>query len=489
VTASASDNVGVTKVEFWLDGALASTDTVSPYAWSWNTTTAANASHTLVSKAYDAANNTGTSSTVTVTVNNGGGGSSANVGGWRVTQANAAGQYTIPAGTTIPADGYLVIARQADKAAFEAFWSRTLGANVTFFNSAGALPVINGDETYSLQNAALVTVDGPTPAMPSSAARALQRTDPCASTWNTVLESSANAGSGAGTGCGGGVKINEFADASGTGNYIYEYVELHNDSAAASDTTAPSTSITAPANGATVSATVNVTANASDNVGVTRVEFWLDGVLKSTDTSSPYAWSWDTTTATSGAHSLVSKAYDAANNTGTSATVNVTASNGTPINIGGYSIVQANASLTYTIPAGTIIPSRGYVIIARNATKASFESFWGVTLGANVVYINAAESMPQMNGSETYTLRNASSTTIDGATVAMASAGGESLRRTNGCGAANSASSWTRAASTTGNPGSGAPAPCNKGVFISEFSDALGTGSYVYEFVELSNDR
>ena len=45
---------------------------------------------------------------------------------------------------------------------------------------------------------------------------------------------------------------------------------------------------------------------------MTKVEFYLDGALQSTDTTSPYAWSWDTTTATNGSHSLSSKAYDAA---------------------------------------------------------------------------------------------------------------------------------------------------------------------------------
>src|SRR5207244_9060185 len=90
------------------------------------------------------------------------------------------------------------------------------------------------------------------------------------------------------------------------------------------DTTPPTTSITAPANGATVSGTVSVTASASDNVGVSKVEFYLDGALKSTDTTSPYAWSWDTTTATNASHTLVSKAYDAAGNIGTSATITVT---------------------------------------------------------------------------------------------------------------------------------------------------------------------
>jgi beta-lactamase superfamily II metal-dependent hydrolase len=99
------------------------------------------------------------------------------------------------------------------------------------------------------------------------------------------------------------------------------------DASGGGDTTAPTTSITTPASGATVSGTTSVTASASDNVGVTKVEFYVDGVLKSTDTTSPYSWSWDTTTATNATHSLTSKAYDAANNAGTSAAVSVTVSN------------------------------------------------------------------------------------------------------------------------------------------------------------------
>ena len=43
------------------------------------------------------------------------------------------------------------------------------------------------------------------------------------------------------------------------------------------DTTPPSVSMATPANGATVSATVTVSANASDNVGVVGVQFLLDG--------------------------------------------------------------------------------------------------------------------------------------------------------------------------------------------------------------------
>src|SRR5260221_3065052 len=165
VTPSASDNVGATKVEFYLDNLLQSTSTISPYTWSWNTTTTANGSHAITYKAYDAAGNVGTSAAVSVTVSN------------------------------------------------------------------------------------------------------------------------------------------------------------------VADTTPPTTSITSPAAGATVSGTTSVTASASDNVGVTKVEFYLDNLLQSTSTVSPYTWSWNTTTTANGSHALTSKAYDAAGNVGTSAAVSVTVSN------------------------------------------------------------------------------------------------------------------------------------------------------------------
>jgi hypothetical protein len=47
--------------------------------------------------------------------------------------------------------------------------------------------------------------------------------------WNIGATTLATPGSGAGAGCAGGVKINEFSDAAGTGNYVYEFVEVHND--------------------------------------------------------------------------------------------------------------------------------------------------------------------------------------------------------------------------------------------------------------------
>ena len=95
---------------------------------------------------------------------------------------------------------------------------------------------------------------------------------------------------------------------------------------APADTTAPVVSITAPAAGASVSGTTAVTATATDNVGVTKVEFYVDGLLKATDTTAPYAFSWNTTTSSNGAHVLQAAASDAAGNVANSA-ITVTVAN------------------------------------------------------------------------------------------------------------------------------------------------------------------
>jgi hypothetical protein len=158
------------------------------------------------------------------------------------------------------------------------------------------------------------------------------------------------------------------------------------DNGSGSDTSPPTTSITSPASGATVSGVITVAASASDNVGVTRVEFYRDGALAATDTTAPYQWSWNTATAANGSHTLFTRAFDAAGNTGTSASRTVTVNNPTDLDISGWRLVQTNSAITYTLPAGTRIPSSGYVVIARNASKSAFEAFWrgGTPLPSNV---------------------------------------------------------------------------------------------------------
>jgi hypothetical protein len=98
------------------------------------------------------------------------------------------------------------------------------------------------------------------------------------------------------------------------------------------DATAPTVFIQAPAAGATVSGnSVSVIATASDNAGVSGVQFRLDGKeLNGEDTTAPYSTSWNTTAASDGSHALTAVARDAAGNATTSNPVSVTVDNASP---------------------------------------------------------------------------------------------------------------------------------------------------------------
>jgi len=179
VAANATDSVGVTKVEFWLDGQLKASDTSSPYGMAWDSTTVADAGHSWTARAFDAAGNVGSASVAFTTAN------------------------TAPAPTPTPSP---------------------------------------------------------------------------------------------------------------------------------SDTTPPSVAVTSHGSGSTVSGAVTVSASASDNVGVTKVEFWLDGQMKASATSSPYAFARDS--ADGGgrcAHTWTALAFDAPGNAA-SASVTFTVSNAPPPN-------------------------------------------------------------------------------------------------------------------------------------------------------------
>jgi hypothetical protein len=89
------------------------------------------------------------------------------------------------------------------------------------------------------------------------------------------------------------------------------------------DTTAPTVSASVTG----TSGTISLAASASDNVGVTRVEFYIDNVLNSTVSAAPYTAAVNSTTLANGSHTLTAKAYDAAGNAGTSTAVNFSINN------------------------------------------------------------------------------------------------------------------------------------------------------------------
>jgi hypothetical protein len=143
------------------------------------------------------------------------------------------------------------------------------------------------------------------------------------------------------------------------------------------DNAAPAVSITAPSSGSSVTGTTTITASASDNTGgagVAKVEFYIDGSLKSTDTTAPYSYAWDSTTSTAGSHTLSAKAYDNATsvNVATSSNVTVTVvlpdtqSPTTPGNLSVAGTTVTSASLSWSASTDNVGVT-GYQI-RRNGT-------------------------------------------------------------------------------------------------------------------------
>jgi protocatechuate 3,4-dioxygenase beta subunit len=88
----------------------------------------------------------------------------------------------------------------------------------------------------------------------------------------------------------------------------------------------PSVTITYPADGATVSGTINITADASDDNGVTQVEFFVDGGSIGVDATAPYEATWDSTTVADGNYTITAMATDTIDQTGSDSN-NVTVDN------------------------------------------------------------------------------------------------------------------------------------------------------------------
>ena len=136
------------------------------------------------------------------------------------------------------------------------------------------------------------------------------------------------------------VTLPEFADLGlAAGTYYYRVIARDvagNVSAASNqamamalaDLTPPTVTLMAPTAGATLSGSVNLQANAGDNVSVAGVSFRLDGApIGGEDTTAPYSMAWNTTGASNGVHQLSAVARDAAGNVSESPLVGVTVSN------------------------------------------------------------------------------------------------------------------------------------------------------------------
>ena len=359
--ANATDNVAVASVQFKVDNANTGTAiTATPYSYALNTTTLSDGNHILTAVATDTSGNTATSVGVAVKVNNA-------VPAPSITSLSPTSGLV---GTSVTITGANFGATQGTStvafngvAATPTSWSATsIGATVPAGTTTGNVVVTVGGVA---SNGTSFTVTVPAPSITS-----LSPTSGLVG--SSVTITGANFGATQGTST---VKFNGTAAAATswsaasivvkvptgatTGNVVVSVGGVASNGASftvTADTTAPAVTVTAPANNATVSATITLTATASDpDSPVSFVQFVVDGANTGGQlTASPYSISLDTTTLSNGTHTLTAVAQDPSANTGTSPAVTVTVSNTTSTSMGPLKHSAVNTRY-FVDPAGNAV--------------------------------------------------------------------------------------------------------------------------------------
>jgi hypothetical protein len=262
VVAEASDDQGVEKVEFAVNGTSLGTDADGADGWSvqWDSTTAGDGSHTLTATATDTAGQT-SSHSIEVNVDN--------VDDAPVVQITGPKDGSTVSGTVPvqaePGDdrGVAEVAFQVDGTSF--------GTDT------------DGADGWSVQWDSTTAGDGP-------------------HTLTAIATDTAG------------------------------QTSSHSVTVTVGHDAPPTVTITSPANGGTVSGTVQVVADAGDDQGVAEVEFQVDGTSIGADTDPGGGWSasWDTAAFTDGPHTLTATATDTA---GQAASDSISVTDTTPLHL------------------------------------------------------------------------------------------------------------------------------------------------------------
>ncbi|SEU34795.1 Ig-like domain-containing protein [Stigmatella erecta] len=370
LTAAAADNFGVTHVEFYADGTLLASTATEPFSFSWNTSRVPNGATTLSVRAYDAVGQVGTSAPVAVTVEND---TTPPTVGFTAPAEGADVRDTVSLAVTATdnvkvtrVDFFVGATRLgSDTAApFSYSWSTRTTANgpytlrATAFDAAGnsataerTVSVANDEEPPSV----VLTQPGEAQTLQGMVSLAATASDnlgvsrvaffldgvqvasdasaPYTYNYNTRLKAN------------GTWTLQARAyDARGNEGRSEE-VRVRFDN----DFTPPTVTLTSPGQGETLMGTVTFAADASDGEGVARVSFFLDGVQLGQDTSPPFTLSYNTRNKPNGVKVLTAKAYDAVSNVGTSQELRVTFDNDFVLPTTSILAPTANAAVSGTV--------------------------------------------------------------------------------------------------------------------------------------------
>ncbi|GAA4274813.1 hypothetical protein GCM10022258_41090 [Aquimarina gracilis] len=336
ITANASDSDGsVTKVDFYVDGNLISSDTSSPYGSNWS---AIVGNHTITAKATDNDGAVTTSTPVTITVSTG----DNTPPSVNVTDPSEGASFTVGQDINISAnandtdgnvtkvsfyiDGTMI--SEDTSAPFTASWTATSGNHSI---TAMATDDDNASTTSSAINITVQTDTGGECNEPQYVESGGYIAGSQVQNNGNVYECKPYPFSGW---CNGAA----WAYAPGEGTYWEDAWTLVGECGGGNPpgNVPPTVSITQPGTGQnfTVGSTITINASASDSDGnITKVEFFRNGTKIGEDTTSPYSFTWNN--AASGSYTLTAKATDDDSATSESTPVNISVGSTNPPNPGG----------------------------------------------------------------------------------------------------------------------------------------------------------
>lgn len=463
VAASAAVVPGsVTNVAFYLDNALVTNLASTPFTYAQSGVSAG--AHTLYAVATDDSGNNATSSTInitaadlppSVTLTNPATGSQFLVGSNVTLGARATDDDSV-ANVGFYVDGNLV--GNATTSPFAVNWVVTPGAH--------ALTAVATDSASQNTTSAVVNVTGTLPSVSITSPTNSQTV----SIYNFNITANATVTPGTITNVGFYFDDVLFTNKTGstfTVTYSGASAAAHTLQAVAMDSNGnsvtssvvnvtaadlpPSVTLANPINNGQFlsGSTVTLGASAADDNVVTNVDFYVDGTLTGSSTTSPFAAAW---IATPGAHALTAVAMDDIGQSTTSAVVNVTGtlpnvSITTPTNTQAVSVYNFNVTANATVSPGSITNVTLYLdsVAAANKTASPYtftlnntstgaHTLQAVAMDSNgnavtsaVVNVTAADLPP------TVTLTNpaAGSALLIGSSVSLGAAAGDDSSVTN----------------------------------------------------------
>jgi hypothetical protein len=423
ITANAADNVAMASVQFQLDGAnlgSAVTGAGPAYTYGWNTTSVSSGPHTITAIATDTGGNTATTN-VSIVVNNtpptvsiSSPAAGAALTGTVTITANAVDNVGM-AGVQFQLDGVnLGSAVTGAGPAYTYSWNTTSAGNGSHTISAIAADTAGNTATTSVS--VTISHTPPTVSVTAPSAGAVlsntvtltaNATDNVAVAGVQFQLDGVNLGSAV-TGAGPTYSYSWNTAPAGNGTHTITAIatDTPGNTASASvsitiDHTPPTVSVTTPLAGAALSNTVNLTANATDNVAVAGVQFQLDGVnLGSAVTGAgpAYSYSWNTTSTGNGSHTISAVATDTAGNTATTS-VSITISHTPPA----VSVTAPSSGAVLSNTVTLTANATDNVAIAGVQFQLDGVNLGSAVTGAGPTYSYSWNTAPAGNGTHTIT--------------------------------------------------------------------------------------